>query len=120
MKKLNRWASNKGELIGWLHWCPACHQSHLINVEVPTSPFPEFNIAGGQRWSFDGNENSPTFTPSVKVQSGGWKTREGKEVPLITRCHYNITKGQIIYHGDCAHTLKGQTVALPDYPPSAV
>jgi len=77
----------------YLHWCPGCEQLHPINVEKPN----HFNAV----WQFNGNMESPTFTPSVN---------------MVGRCHYTITAGSITFHGDSKHKLAGQTVPLPDIP----
>jgi hypothetical protein len=84
---------------GWMHehWCPGCETTHAIAVEQP--------FGNGARWSFDGNVASPTFSPSINV---------GPNSSL--QCHYFITAGKILFCGDCHHTLKGQTVDLPDIP----
>lgn len=78
----------------YFHYCPGCDQLHQINTK-------RVNEKGAQ-WSFSGDRSRPTFTPSVNFD---WKV-----------CHYNITDGKIIFHGDCTHKLKGQTVELPDIP----
>lgn len=77
------------------HWCPGCKARHLI---------PDWGD-DGKRWSFNGDFERPTFTPSVRLSAGG-----------KTYCHYFITDGRIIYCDDSEHELKGQTVMLPDLP----
>ena len=51
----------------------------------------------------------PTITPSVRVSWSG-------PGPNGTHncCHFNITEGEILFHGDCTHELKGQKIPLPD------
>lgn len=95
---------------GFAHWCPACEEMH---------PLPD-------SWVFDGNLNSPTFTPSfkhtgkqtIKVNgkwTGEWvHDSEGKLVDYV--CHYNVTAGNIQFHADCTHALAGKTVPLPPLP----
>lgn len=77
----------------YLHWCPGCGQLHPINTEKKN--------AYGAIWSYDGNHESPTFSPSIN---------------LVGRCHYFITAGNIIYCADSKHKLSGQTIPLPDIP----
>lgn len=91
---------------GYGHWCPACNSGHEINVDQPN--------ASGAKWSFDGNANAPTFSPSVNMRWGKYAGQQATECGGI--CHYFITAGRIIYCGDCTHELKGQTVDLPDIP----
>lgn len=113
--KLRRLVDDAGP-IGWCHYCPGCRHMHCINVEQPTRPYPEFNYAGGVQWSFNGNVDRPSFTPSMLISTGGWKRPDGSEVPKVTLCHYVMTDGVINYCADSAHELKGQAVALPDLP----
>lgn len=76
---------------GHLHWCPACLELH---------PLPK-------SWTFDGNLERPTFTPSFAHSGGsvpGW------------RCHYMLTKGVLHFQADCSHAMAGQSVPLPELP----
>lgn len=97
---------------GWLHWCPGCKSPHGIFVEQP-------HPRTAAKWTFDGNELSPTFQPSIRcfTTAGKWVGEAWvPHGPEITTCHYFITAGMIQYCGDCQHPLNGQTVPLPDYP----
>ena len=60
---------------------------------IPTS--------GNTAWAFNGNLESPTFSPSVKHS---W--------PSGKQCHYFINDGRIDFCGDSTHALAGQTVPL--------
>jgi hypothetical protein len=79
-------------------WCEGCKQRHFIQIGNGPSP----------RWSFDGNLDSPTISPSIRVWDGG----DGK----IYTCHSFIRGGKIQYLNDCTHELKGQTVPLTPLP----
>lgn len=68
------------------------------------------NDAGRPVWTWDGNVDAPTVSPSVRL----FFTDEGKDV---TVCHYFLKAGKIEFCGDSAHELRGQTVDLPDWPP---
>jgi hypothetical protein len=113
--KLHRLVDANGP-VGWCHYCPGCRQTHCFNVEQPTRSYPEFGYAGGLKWSFNGNEERPSFSPSMHIQAGGWKRPDGSEVPKRTLCHYVLTDGMINFCADSAHELTGKTVPLPDYP----
>ena len=76
-----------------LHWCPGCKQAHVINVEKPNHL--------GAKWSWDGDVNKPTFSPSINI---------------VGSCHYFIQQGKIAYCSDSKHALAGQNVYLPDFP----
>ncbi len=99
---------------GYSHWCPGCEEMHSITVDR----------VGGTNWTFNGNLERPTFSPSVRITGFDWPTDE-EEVLILRReqvprrpvcCHYFITDGQIQFCGDCTHGLNGQTVPLPDLP----
>lgn len=80
-------------------------------------------------WSFNGNMDRPTFSPSVLVRAGHycpgaqpddcWCTYNAKhpedQAPFTCYlCHSFVTDGQVQFLSDCSHKLAGQTVPLPD------
>ncbi|MEN6535517.1 MAG: DUF6527 family protein [Bryobacteraceae bacterium] len=81
------WEETNGK--SFLHWCPGCECLHLINIEKPNKQ--------GAQWTFDGNVEAPTFSPSINY-------------PGV--CHYFIHSGQIQFLSDCRHKLAGQTVPM--------
>jgi hypothetical protein len=104
-------------------YCPGCKQVHQI----------QYGAGPGPRWTWDGDVERPTFTPSVLVRGVredmtdeewaeydaeyrrvGRAVLEGK---FGTTCHTYITAGRIQFLGDCTHALAGQTVDLPDLDP---
>lgn len=98
---------------GYLFWCPGCDGAHHVNTVDGITP----------RWGFNGNVDMPTFTPSVLVK---WNTPKGftnqNPAPLGWQgereehvCHSFVTDGHIQFLGDCTHTLRSQTVDLPDF-----
>ena len=89
---------------GYAHMCPGCRGMHYITVDRPNHC--------GARWSFDGNLDAPTFSPSVNISIPA--DAEGQRDPF--RCHYFLRAGMIEFLGDCTHALAGQTVALPHLP----
>ena len=110
--KLRRISSQAGEPVGYLHWCPGCKCAKAIHVQKPST-------YTGAQWTFDGNFEAPTFSPSILCFSQGGKWEGDKwvrEGPRITTCHYFIRNGMIQFLSDCAHALAGQTVPLPDWP----
>jgi hypothetical protein len=76
--------------------CPGCECLHVIRVSG----------AGHPCWTFNGNLDKPTVSPSILVTST-WKG-----VPTV--CHSFINDGRIQFLGDCTHALAGQTVDLPE------
>lgn len=90
--------------------CPGCNQMHHVTVD------------GSRGWSFNGDGDRPTFSPSVLVKGTVPITDDQHErimagekiepTPLI--CHSFVTEGHIRFLGDCTHDLAGQTVDLPN------
>jgi Family of unknown function (DUF6527) len=81
---------------GIAHWCPGCKEVHVF-------PLP--------RWTWDGNVDAPTTTPSMRI----FLPARGDN-PEKTLCHYYLKSGKIEFCGDCAHPLSGKTVDLSDWP----
>ncbi len=87
--------------------CPGCDDFHQISVGT---------------WTFNGDLERPTFTPSVLVGGVQWGNDDGfykpnHAVPAGGRivCHSFVTDGRIQFLGDCTHHLAGQTVDLPEW-----
>lgn len=91
-------------------WCPGCDDAHTINTNT---------------WTWNGDLERPTFTPSVLVGGVQWDPEYGFHkpnhnvapgAPIV--CHSFVTDGRIQFLGDCTHSLAGQTVPLPPWPHS--
>ncbi len=72
-------------------YCSGCKSTHMFECR---------NDGKHPSWSFNGNMESPTFTPSLCYPD--------------RRCHLTVTDGKIKYHDDCTHSLVGQTINLPE------
>lgn len=101
-------------------WCPGCKMAHAIN----------HGSGPGPRWTWNGSEDSPTFTPSILVRYDhmsaagrakctAFRREHGRdptptEVPYDVHnvCHSFVTDGRIRFLDDCTHELRGQTVDL--------
>ncbi|MDR3451666.1 MAG: DUF6527 family protein [Rhodoferax sp.] len=92
--------------------CPGCKEVHVISIQPPHPC-----------WSFNGDYEKPSFTPSILVTgckvirdehgewTGDWeRDANGKALPSV--CHSFITDGKIQFLNDCTHELAGQTVPL--------
>ena len=92
-------------------FCPGCGHKHAVWVSPGDHP----------TWGYNGNPESPTFTPSLRVYVPAMLPGEdwpnGK--PEETLCHSFVKDGQIQFLADCAHKLAGQTVLLPEWPEGA-
>lgn len=81
---------------GLMYWCPACDGAHAVCVD-----------GAAPRWSFNGDVDRPTFSPSVKVVGGA---RGSDHV-----CHHFVEAGIIKYCADSTHALAGQSIDLPPH-----
>jgi len=73
-------------------WCPACKSNHQID----------------ERWTFNGDFEKPTISPSLHLFHKG---NEEENIPPYT-CHSFIRDGKIQYLDDCTHKLAGKTVPM--------
>ncbi len=105
-KKIHR--ADDGSLL-W--WCVACDCAH-----------------GGtpDRWTFNGDEEHPTFSPSFLVRSGHyipghtgdcwckWDAKHPDEPSGFQCgvCHTFVRDGKIQYLADCTHVYAGKTVEM--------
>ena len=96
--KLKPVVDDAGHLRGYAFFCPGCDGAHI------------FYTTGKLTWSFDGNQELPTFSPSLL------NTCPNHADPKQHRCHLNLTAGKVQYHGDCSHTLAGKVIDLLEWP----
>lgn len=105
------WRASDGRIMFYCQGC-ACH--HAVT----------------DSWTFNGDYDNPTFSPSVLVRGteiteNGWKEYDewsktkimppsGKFDTRSTVCHSFVTDGKIQYLSDCTHELAGQTVEIED------
>lgn len=76
------------EFGGYLIFCPGCQRHHLFD----------------SRWTFNGDFEKPTFSPSMLVNKSCARTI----------CHSFVRDGKIQFLDDCHHELAGKTVDLED------
>jgi hypothetical protein len=109
----------------YILFCPGCKDTHY--AYTTESDLME------KGWQFNKDINSPTFTPSfrhyyhkclctdeeMKVFRQRIAAGETVDIPKedITTCHYNVTDGKLMFHGDSSHHLAGQTVDMIEFPP---
>jgi hypothetical protein len=105
-------------------WCPGCGHAHSIQT----------GAGAGPRWTWNGNAERPTFSPSVLVWweepanlgdiealrrdiADAQLRGEGAKIPMAPkRCHSFVIDGQMQMLSDCTHALAGQTVPIPPWP----
>jgi hypothetical protein len=97
LMKLKKYTNNENDSYYVIvFYCPACGRCHPYSLGEPKQGRPV--------WNFNGNWESPTFTPSLRVLH-----------PYgATECHVNITDGYIYYHSDCPHSYANKVVPLQD------
>ena len=96
-------------------FCPGCQCAHGVN----------------DRWSFNGDMDKPTFSPSILVTTGHYisehkgdcwcnfndeQLKKGEKPSGFNCgvCHSFVTDGKIQFLNDCTHSMAGQTLDLPD------
>ena len=104
MSRAHEVAESGGKYVIAFH-CPGCGHAHTIDTNT---------------WTWDGDLERPTFTPSVLVRSHGYPhgidPPPGEvQVPAPQVCHSFVTDGRIQFLGDCTHALAGQTIDLPEW-----
>lgn len=109
---------------GLTFYCPGCKERHRI----------QHGEGAGPRWTWNGDVNKPTFTPSILVTwtepfnqdnpealkkdlaAAALRRQAGEQkvnLPSVDkRCHSFVTDGNIQFLADCTHALAGQTVPL--------
>jgi hypothetical protein len=100
--KIKRVATFDGQPYGWRYACPWCKSIDRVGIHV----LP-VEAAHAPRWTFDGNVEAPTFSPSV-LATGSFNGVE-------TVCHHFVRAGRIEYLQDCTHALRGQTVDMVEF-----
>jgi hypothetical protein len=100
-------------------YCPGCEESHLVPIDGPT------------KWSFNGNLELPTITPSLDIRIGHYADGNTKECycnfhqrfpdaePLepnlkCKQCHCIVSNGKILYVKGTTHALLDKQVDLPE------
>ena len=89
-----------------LFWCPGCATIHR----------PRIAGEGRPMWTWNGDRDTPTLSPSVVTWFGPMTTLPAGRLDAgkVYVCHLVLTEGRIRFLDDCTHTLTGQTVDLPD------
>lgn len=104
------------------HYCPACDELHFYAV---AEPFPN-----GARWSFNGDAQNPSLTPSMLIKTGhyvdrpGWSNKPGDcaicdaggEYGSCGICHYFLSAGWLEYCQDSTHKLAGMRLRMVPIP----
>lgn len=88
-------------------WMIRCH-----SPKCQWHEFPKRATHSGQSWSFNGDMQRPTFSPSMNESRNPAGPHHNPDVES-GRCHFIVTDGVINYCGDCTHELRGPHPMLP-------
>lgn len=100
MRKLYQIVDN-GVIKGFYFDCPGCKMGHSLIAQP-------YEAENGACWKFNGNEEAPTFYPSILSR---FARVDGSAIEI---CHLYVTDGELRFLRDCTHALAGQTVAMLD------
>ena len=88
-------------------WCPGCKSGHTIYV----------GTFDHDTWTWNGDENKPTFNPSVLHNGNVTLENASQEwIDKNPRCHSFVRDGMIQYLSDSGHALAGLTVPMEPLP----
>ena len=76
--------------------CPCPMGEHRLPVSGSKRP----------KWSFDGNLEKPTISPSINSWTGP------SDNPKKIVCHHFVRNGRIEFCGDSTHELAGKTIDM--------
>jgi Family of unknown function (DUF6527) len=82
--------------------CPGCQSG---DDSTGLHMLPVNSTAKSPAWTWDGNLEAPTLSPSILTHVGPESV-----------CHSFLTAGVFSFLGDCTHPLAGQQVAMVDLP----
>lgn len=106
-----------------LFYCAGCDMQHVVHLTEPGYP----------SWSFNGDNEKPTFEPSIlvswdqrskenrmardlfKAQVGREPTMDELPYDVHNVCHSFVRDGMIQYLSDCTHRLANNTLPLLTY-----
>ena len=89
-------------------FCPGCQCGHYFRTAPSPSDSP---FAGNQAiWTWDGDEQRPTVSPSILVRYGGPDAGVGGAPPQC--CHFFVRAGNIEYLSDCTHAFAGKIIPM--------
>ena len=88
-----------------MYECAGCKHSHSVQTVKPFA-----NGAGP--WTWNGDVEKPTVSPSVHCQPYRNPTTGSL---LVKECHHYIIDGMIHYLHDCDHELAGRVMPMEDW-----
>lgn len=107
---LSEYGTEKCLGVGLFVWCPGCDKPHRFSIRCEEHGGPPGNVV----WTFDGNLEAPTFSPSYITRWVG--VENDKKVEKV--CHSFLRVGVWDFLADSTHSLASQKVPmvpLPDW-----
>lgn len=90
---------------GYTIRCPVCQWHSFPKQGKP-----------GASWTFNGNFEKPTFTPSMNESTNSPEHPYYNPRVPSGRCHFILTDGVMNFCSDCTHELAGQSRPLEPWP----
>lgn len=110
---LRQWQGGSETGMFLVMFCPGCDETHAIEVDPSNE----------SHWSWNGNLQAPTISPSIKREGVQWEPTSTFHKPTHDVapgeeiiCHSYVRQGNWEFLPDSTHHLKGQTVPLPPIP----
>src|SRR5258708_6818276 len=107
---LHKCAANSSfEYLFFCEGCGCCHGFRTATWAMPTG-MTEQDLEWFQyKWTFNGDLEKPTITPSLHIHT------VDKKGDKTTKCHSFVIDGKIEFLLDCNHKLAGQTIDLQPF-----
>jgi hypothetical protein len=115
--RFRKWVNPENGDEGLTFWCEGCQAAHGIRTK------------GEGAWYWNGDAEKPVFGPSVLTRGKKKLTEEqydriraGEKIEVPDEiCHTFVgcngaQPGEIIFLGDCTHSLAGQVRPFPELP----
>lgn len=107
MKATLRWVTDKAVRYQALMFvCPGCEAMKSRGTGSGLHMLPVNTTEKSPSWTFDGNLERPTLSPSILTR---YPIGEKTEI-----CHSFLRNGVFEFLNDCTHPLAGQKVEIPD------
>lgn len=87
---------------GYAIKCPECNWHE----------FPKHRLSNGASWTFNGDYQKPTFSPSMNECINPTDSPDHRPDVPTKRCHFIVTDGVINFCGDCTHAFAGKSMPL--------
>ncbi len=102
----------------YMFYCPGCQSLHSMTVNG-------FVNSCGASWTFNGDVERPTFSPSLKVtwdeygNNPNYKDGMDEKLKYIIikshNCHSFINNGMMSFCGDSTHKHANKTLEIPAF-----